>query len=175
VVTVSTATQVTPDDVRAVIDTVPDPEMPPVSIGDLGMVHDVRVRTPDDPPGRPGARVEVDLIPTFTGCPATSVIRAEVAAAVARLEGVAEVDVRFCFAETWTPERISEQGRRKLRDFAIAHPGGRLRRRGAPPEPAACPICGSEDTVTDSPFGPTPCRSTHYCNACRNPFEAIKP
>jgi ring-1,2-phenylacetyl-CoA epoxidase subunit PaaD len=178
VVTVPAATTVTPEQVRAVIDTVPDPEMPPVSVGDLGMVHDVRVHDGD-------ARVEVVLIPTFSGCPATQVIREEVVRAVAGLEGVTEVDVRFSFEETWTPERITERGRERLREFAIAPPedrpsgGGCLPRQ---PQPGVlqltdprCPVCGSADTVADSPFGPTPCRSTHFCNDCRNPFEAIKP
>lgn len=166
----------TPDAVRAVIGAVPDPEMPPVSVGDLGMVHDVRVD---------GGRVEVDLIPTFSGCPATQVIRADVEAAIAAMEGVDEAQVRFCFDETWTPERITERGRERLRALAIAppaagpRPGGCLPRRDGP-EPLAlaepaCPVCGSADTATDSPFGPTPCRSTHYCHSCRNPFEAIKP
>jgi ring-1,2-phenylacetyl-CoA epoxidase subunit PaaD len=164
------------DAVRAVIDAVPDPEMPAVSVGDLGMVHAVRVD---------GARVEVDLIPTFSGCPATQVIRDDVAAAVAGLAGLDHVRVRFCFDETWTPERITERGRERLRAYAIAPPQPHPAPRACPPRreapeplrltPPACPVCGSPDTVTDSPFGPTPCRSTHYCNACRNPFEAIKP
>lgn len=169
-----TETSISAADVRAVIDTVPDPEMPPVSVGDLGMVHDVRVS---------GGRVEVDLIPTFSGCPATAVIREDVAAAISELDGVTEVEVTFSFDETWTPARITERGRERLREFAIAppqrQPGGCLPRRDGP-EPLVlsdprCPVCGSDDTVADSPFGPTPCRSTHYCNACRNPFEAIKP
>jgi ring-1,2-phenylacetyl-CoA epoxidase subunit PaaD len=185
---VSVAPAVTPEQVRAVIDTVPDPEMPQVSVGDLGMVYAVRVLADDGaaagaPPsgraGPAGVRVEVELLPTFSGCPATGVIGADVARAVGELDGVAAVDVRFTFAEPWTPARITEQGRARLRTAAIAPPG---RAGGAPPgrellalRAPPCPICGGDDTVTDSPFGPTPCRSTHYCRACRNPFEAIKP
>lgn len=174
-----TAQSVTPEQVRAVVDTVPDPEMPPVTVGDLGMVRDVVVEA-----GADGARVVVELIPTYSGCPATQVIREDVAEAVGALAGVSAVEVRFSFAETWTPERISERGRERLRQFAIAPPERRQRPGGCLPAredapfalPAArCPICGSGDTTADSPFGPTPCRSSHYCRACRNPFEAMKP
>lgn len=162
-------THVGPDDVRAAIARVPDPEMPAVTVADLGMVTDVRVHAE---PG--GARVEVDLVPTFSGCPATHEIRADVAAAVAALDGVAGVEVRFVRHVTWTPERISAAGREKLRAFGIAPPGSGQGPALVTLGGLTCPLCGARDTVGDSPFGPTPCRSTHYCNACRNPFEAIK-
>jgi ring-1,2-phenylacetyl-CoA epoxidase subunit PaaD len=175
VVTGPAAPSVTVEQVRAALDTVPDPEMPQVSVGDLGMVHAVRVR-----PADAGARVEVELLPTFSGCPATRVIGEDVARAVGALAGVAAVDVRFTFDEPWTPERITERGRERLRAGTIAPPpppgAPALGRRGLAPLPTPpCPICGSADTVSDSPFGPTPCRSMHYCATCRNPFEAIKP
>ncbi|CAN5833616.1 MAG: phenylacetate-CoA oxygenase subunit PaaJ [Actinomycetota bacterium] len=172
----SAATGVTSDDVRAVLDTVPDPEMPPVSVAELGMVTDVRVH---------GDRVEVDLVPTYSGCPATAVIREETARAVQGMDGVGSVEVRFVNTVVWEPERITAPGRRKLAEFGIAPPGsgqallqiGRrpgLRNLGEA-QGVVCPLCGSRDTVADSPFGPTPCRSSSYCNACRNPFEVIKP
>lgn len=164
--TVRTAPSV--HEIRAVLDTVPDPEMPAISVGELGMVVDVRVETTA---GR--NRVEVDLVPTFSGCPATAVIQEDSRSAIAELDGVDEVDVRFVNHVVWEPERISAPGRRKLAEFGIAPPGsgqtllqiGRVR----------CPLCGSRDTVADSPFGPTPCRATNYCRQCRNPFEVIKP
>lgn len=156
--------------VREVLDRVPDPEMPPVSIGDLGMVVDVRVDR---------GSVTVDLVPTFSACPATAVIGEEVERAVAALEGVTEVEVRFVRDTVWDPERITPAGREKLRAFGIAPPGSGQNLlqigRGPSGEGVACPLCGSHDTVTDSPFGPTPCRSTNFCRACRNPFETIKP
>ena len=181
-----TAPAVTPEQVRAVIDTVPDPEMPPVTVGDLGMVHDVRVlpaRNASSGEPASGARVEVDLLPTFSGCPATQVIGDDVARAVGALHGVAEVAVCFSFDEPWTPERITDRGRQRLRRFGIAPPEAAQAPRGCLPggglalaqAGTRCPVCGSSDTVLDSPFGPTPCRSTHYCNDCRNPFEAVKP
>lgn len=163
----------TAEQIRAVLDRVPDPEMPPVSIADLGMVVDVRVDS-----GETGARVEVDLVATFSGCPATALIREQAARAVADVEGVDEVEVRFVRDVVWTPERISPKGRENLRTFAIAPPGsgqgttgGGLVQIGR----VRCPVCASRNTTVDSPFGPTPCRSTHYCNDCKNPFEAIKP
>jgi ring-1,2-phenylacetyl-CoA epoxidase subunit PaaD len=153
-----------PADVRAVLATVPDPEMPPVSVADLGMVVDVTVD---------GGRVDISLVPTFSGCPATAVIREDVCRAVAALAGVDEVEVRFVHHVVWEPARITAHGREQLRTFGIAPPGSgqTLLQIGG----VTCPMCGSRDTVTDSLFGPTPCRSTHWCRACRNPFEAVKP
>jgi ring-1,2-phenylacetyl-CoA epoxidase subunit PaaD len=158
--------------VRAAIGGVADPEMPAVSVADLGMVVDVRVL---EASGRDGARVEVDLVATFSGCPATAMIRSDVTAAVLGVEGVAEGDVRFVRHVVWTPARISERAHDKLRAFGIAPPGATaLPVVGVEVGVVTCPLCGSSDTVTDSPFGPTPCRSTHYCRDCQNPFEAIK-
>ena len=162
------ATTVSADGIRAVLDTVPDPEMPPISIGELGMV--VAVRTS-------GSHVDVDLVPTYSGCPATAVIREDVEAAVAAAPGVESVTVTFVSDVVWEPERISEAGRDKLKQFGIAPPGSgqTLLQIGRRADPVACPLCGSRNTVADSPFGPTPCRSSSYCNACRNPFEVLKP
>ena len=164
----TTATTITPDTIRAVLDTVPDPEMPPVSVAELGMVVDVRVD---------GADVQIDLVPTFSGCPALTIIRSDVEAAVRRLDGIGAVTVRFVNDVVWEPERISSAGRAKLKTFGIAPPGSgqTLLQIGSAPQRVACPWCGSRDTVADSQFGPTPCRSSSYCNACRNPFEVVKP
>ncbi len=160
----ATSTSVTPDDVRAVLDTVPDPEMPPVSVGELGMVVDVRVD---------GEHVHVDLVPTFSGCPAIAVIREEVEAALLAMDGVTSASVAFTNDVVWEPDRIAESGRAKLAEFGIAPPGSGQTLLGI--GGVTCPLCGSRDTVVDSPFGPTPCRASNYCNACRNPFEVIKP
>lgn len=159
------------DRVEEALAAVPDPELPPVSITELGMLADVRERD---------GRVEVDLIPTFSGCPATELIARDVTTAVRALPGVREVEVRFVAEPAWSPERISPKGREKLRAFGIAPPGEiaalvQLGNRASLGEVVACPLCGSVQTVMDSPFGPTPCRSTHFCSTCRNPFEAIKP
>jgi ring-1,2-phenylacetyl-CoA epoxidase subunit PaaD len=145
-----------------------DPEIPPLAITDLGIVE--RVAVTDDV-------VDVDLLPTFAGCPALDVIRADVEAAVRPTAEGRVVRVRFVHAPAWTSDRISAAGREALRAHGLTPPGGTgpvtiplgsIRR-------VACPFCGSEDTVQESAFGPTLCRSTHFCRACRNPFEAFKP
>ena len=164
----STVTELTPEQVRAVLDSVPDPEMPPVSIAELGMVVDVAVD---------GGDVHVDLVPTYSGCPALAIIREDVVAALLATDGVASATVDFVNTVVWEPERISDTGREKLKSFGIAPPGSGqvLVQLGSRPQTVICPLCGSTDTVADSPFGPTPCRSSSYCNTCRNPFEVIKP
>ena len=156
--------------VRAAVESVVDPELPAVTIGMLGMVHDVRVD---------GAVVEVDILPTFSGCPATEMIARDVRTAVTAAIGDVEVHVRFLYEPIWTPARIDATGRERLREFGITPPRAEhsrgpvlvsLSSRAA----STCPYCGSAETETDSPFGPTPCRSLHYCRACRQPFEAFK-
>ena len=152
--------------IRQAVEAVPDPELPPVTIGMLGMVADVR-----DEDGT----VVVELLPTFSGCPATQMIGEDVAAAVRRA-GAEDVDVRWLRRPVWTSDRITAEGREALTGFGIAPPGPRpLLPVVADAPPVACPMCGSTDTVADSPFGPTPCRAAHYCRACRQPFEAFKP
>jgi ring-1,2-phenylacetyl-CoA epoxidase subunit PaaD len=169
------------DDLTAVVwgalGDVRDPEIPPCAITDLGIVEAVRVR-PDV--------VEVDLLPTFAGCPALDVIREDVVAAVSAVAGDRDVQVRFVNAPAWTSDRISPAGREAMRTYGLTPPAagakgpvlvpiGTLGRGGEDPSPAACPFCGSRETVRESAFGPTLCRATHYCRACRNPFEAFKP
>ena len=149
---------------------VPDPEIPAVSVVEMGMVHEVRVE---------GASVHVTMLPTFTGCPAIDIIKRDVAAAVASVEGVAGADVDTTFEPPWTTDRITPEGRDKLRAFGLAPPGPSqgpvLIADIGLPKVAECPFCGSTDTVNDNAFGPTPCRALYYCRACRNPFEQFKP
>jgi ring-1,2-phenylacetyl-CoA epoxidase subunit PaaD len=151
-----------------------DPEIPPLSITDLGIVERVQV---DE------EAVLVELLPTFVGCPALDVIREDAERAVAAVAGGRRADVRFVYSPPWTSDRITPEGRESLRSYGLTPPpaaaAGRMflplaslhRTEGA----AACPFCGSEDTVVESAFGPTLCRSTHFCRSCRNPFEAFKP
>lgn len=141
--------------VRTALEDVADPEIPGVSIVDLGMVGTVEV-TAD------GIRVE--LLPTFVGCPALDLVRATV---VERLRAFDRpVDVQAGFATAWTSDRITAAGREQLRRSGFAPP--------AEPDDLRCPYCGSGRTVMDSAFGPTLCRSLHYCRDCRQPFEAFK-
>ncbi len=151
------ATDPTVARVRAILRTVHDPEIPTVSIVDLGLVHDVRVED--------AGRISVELLPTFVACPALDVIRATVANALAVLDG--PVEVSFTFAVPWTTERLTAAGRRGLAAAGIAPP--------ADPADVHCPFCASADVAMDSAFGPTLCRSLFYCRACRQPFEAFKP
>ena len=162
------------DDVWTALAGVHDPEIPPCSITDLGIVE--RVRVSDE-------AVEVDLLPTFAGCPALDVIRADAEAAASAAGGGREVRVRFVFAPPWTSDRITPEGRRALTAYGITPPGeggsrgpvvvplAALSRSGG----VACPFCGSGDTVLESAFGPTLCRTIQFCRACRNPFEGFKP
>jgi ring-1,2-phenylacetyl-CoA epoxidase subunit PaaD len=150
---------------------VPDPEIPVVSVVDLGLVHSVEL---DD------RRLRVELLPTFVGCPALEVIRQSVAERLAGMAPVVEVEMTF--AEPWTSDRITAEGRRKLRDsgFAPPHPGGRPAGDGPLFETittrprAACPYCGSADTTLQNAFGPTLCRAILWCRRCRQPFEQFK-
>lgn len=149
--------------------TVADPEIPAVSVVDMGMIRDVDVS---------GEAVRVVVLPTFTGCPAVPMIRRDVAAAVRAVEGVRTVDVETSFDPPWTDARITEQGRRKLKEFGLAPPTGEgpvLIAQIGLPAVARCPFCGSGNTRVENPFGPTPCRALYYCEACRNPFEQFKP
>ena len=143
--------------VGAILRTVHDPEIPTVSIVDLGLVHDVRVEG--------GGRIAVQLLPTFVACPALEVIRTTVTDALAVLGR--PVEVSFTFAVPWTTERLTPVGRRGLAAAGIAPPAG--------PADVQCPFCASPNVAMDSAFGPTLCRSLFYCRSCRQPFEAFKP
>lgn len=155
-----------------------DPEIPALSVVDLGMVH--RIELEPEAPG--GGRLRVELLPTFVGCPALELIRAAVAERLAGMAGV--VEVVMTFAEPWTSERITPAGRRKLRESGFAPPAPAAADRDRPGPTlistitvrptASCPYCGSRDTELENPFGPTLCRAIFWCNRCRQPFEQFK-
>jgi ring-1,2-phenylacetyl-CoA epoxidase subunit PaaD len=117
--------------------------------------------------------VTVDVLPTFVGCPALDIMRNAIAEKIGSAAGVREVRVNFVFEPAWSSDRISDEGREKLRQFGIAPPP-RGYRLGDPWE-IACPYCNSPYTQLDNLFGPTACRSILYCKQCKNPFEALKP
>ena len=149
---------------------VPDPEIPVVSVVDLGLVHRVTLD---------GERLRVELLPTFVGCPALELIRESVAARLAGMAPVVEVEMTF--AEPWTSDRITAEGTRKLRESGFAPPGPAREDGGRPlfatiavRPSAACPWCGSADTTLENLFGPTLCRTLFWCNRCRQPFEQFK-
>jgi ring-1,2-phenylacetyl-CoA epoxidase subunit PaaD len=149
---------------------VPDPEIPVVSVVDLGLVHRVELD---------GERLRVELLPTFVGCPALELIRESVAARLAGMAPVVEIEMTF--AVPWTSDRITAEGRRKLRESGFAPPAPAATDRGRPlfatiglRPTAACPYCGSDDTRLENLFGPTLCRTLYWCNRCRQPFEQFK-
>jgi ring-1,2-phenylacetyl-CoA epoxidase subunit PaaD len=158
---------VTADRVWEALAEIPDPEIPVVSLVDLGVVRDVVVE---------GGRVRVDFTPTFLGCPALEVMRDAMAGRIAELG--AEPDVRVVTDDSWSTDRITPAGREKLREAGFAPPAPR---EAAPPTLVQlqssvfrCPYCGSTDTRLENLFGPTPCRSLRYCANCRQPFEQFK-
>lgn len=142
---------------RAIAAAVPDPEIPDVTIADLGMLRDVTVHD---------GTIVVQITPSYSGCVATLPIVHDVAAALAR-HGFPDARVRTVLAPAWSSDWITDEGRRKLREAGIAPPTRNIAR-------PACPRCGSAQTEQISEFGATPCKALHRCLACREPFEAFK-
>ena len=155
----------------AVLDAVPDPEVPAVSVRDLGIVRDVIADV------RGG--LEIVLTPTYSGCPATEAIADDVRAAIAAA-GLGEARVTLRRAPAWTTDWITNAGRRKLAACGIAPPGpaaqaGEAPLRFAAPLVVPCPRCASRRTERLSAFGSTACKALHRCLACGEPFEYFKP
>lgn len=154
--------------VWSVLHGVPDPEIPVLSVVDLGIVRHARVAA--------DGVIQVGLSPTYSGCPATEVIKASVITAL-REAGFAPVEVSEVLAPAWTSDWISVEGRRKLREYGIAPPAEAVsspRRiwRAAPV--VACPRCGSRETSRISEFGSTPCKALYRCVKCLEPFDYFK-
>jgi ring-1,2-phenylacetyl-CoA epoxidase subunit PaaD len=169
VVTADTAVSVDP---RSVAETVTDPELPALTLADLGVLRDVRVHE---------GTVVVDITPTYSGCPAMGVMRADLLHAL-HAAGFDDVEVRTVLSPAWSTDWISEEGRRKLAVAGIAPPGKAPVRTagpvplqlGPPRRTAACPLCGSPDTEELSEFGATACKALRRCRSCREPFEHVK-
>lgn len=147
---------------------VEDPEIPAVSVVELGLIRFVRLA--------PNGNLEVGLSPTYVGCPATEVIRRTVQDALQEA-GVGGFDVINVLAPAWTSDWISAEGRRKLHAYGIVPPErsvSNMRDMLRADRPIACPRCQSVDTETVSEFGSTPCKALHRCRACLEPFEYFK-
>ncbi|HVV58273.1 MAG TPA: 1,2-phenylacetyl-CoA epoxidase subunit PaaD [Gaiellaceae bacterium] len=162
-----TATALTTGAVWAALEEIPDPEIPVISLVDLGVVRDVTVD---------GARVHVAFTPTFLGCPALDAMRSAIEAKLRELG--AEPEVEVLNDDSWSTDRISLAGREKLREAGFAPPVPRA--AGTPQliqlqsKAFRCPYCGSLETRLENIFGPTPCRSIRWCEDCRQPFEQFK-
>ena len=154
------------DHIWRTLNTITDPEIPVVTLVELGVVREVKVD---------GARVTVTITPTFAGCPAMHMMREEIGEKL-RAIGFEQIEVRTSLNPPWTSEWLSDEVRLKLKQFGLAPPP---RHAGdielALQEVVACPHCGSKDTMLDNAFGPTLCQSLHYCHACRQSFQRFKP
>ena len=170
------AMRVTPQEQRVVrawevLQTVLDPEVPALSVCDLGIVRDVRPQA---------TGLEIVLTPTYSGCPATEVIEQSVLDAVNEA-GLGPARVTLQRAPAWTTDWITDDGRRKLREYGIAPPSGNAGVSTARPirmiprQRIECPHCGSANTERLSAFGSTACKALYRCIACREPFEHFKP
>jgi ring-1,2-phenylacetyl-CoA epoxidase subunit PaaD len=159
-------------DARAVAATVTDPELPMLTLADLGVLRDVQ---------ETDGRVVVSITPTYTGCPAMDTMRDDLAHALLAA-GYQDVEIRTVLHPAWSSDWISERGRRALADAGIAPPGPAPTRApgpvpltiGSSRRRVACPLCGSTDTEETSRFGATSCRALWRCRACAEPFEYVK-
>lgn len=153
------------DEIRRVAGELPDPELPALTINDLGILRDVRVDA--------AGAVVIDITPTYSGCPALEVIRADVERSV-RAQGCTDVTVRVVLAPAWTTDWMTDEGRRKLHDYGIAPP----RARGADLQmlqlAIPCPTCGSPHTSEIAHFGSTQCQAVRTCAACSETFPHFK-
>lgn len=156
------------DELFAILETVMDPEVPVLSVVDLGIVRDVESTE---------AGVVVTITPTYSGCPAMREIEQNIRAALEE-QGIGPVEVRTTYSPAWTTDWISASGREKLEAYGIAPPGRveqdvlvSLHRRS---DLLRCPYCKSQHTVEKSHFGTTACKSIWFCNSCRQPFEHFK-
>jgi ring-1,2-phenylacetyl-CoA epoxidase subunit PaaD len=161
--------------VWSALDEVADPEIPAISVVELGVIGGFSFAPRPDG----GERLRVELLPTFVGCPAIDVMQQQIGERLRALELVDEVEVAVSFTEPWTSDRITPEGREKLRGSGFAPPvlvgptftGVELQMMLPVAE---CPYCGSRNTTLENPFGPTLCRAIYHCADCRQPFEQFK-
>ena len=155
------------DKIWELLDEVKDPEIPVVSLVEMGIVRDVKVSG--------DGLVTISITPTFSACPALQVMKGDI---VRRLRevGIQDVQVKVVYSPPWTTDWISSEGRKKMRIFGLApapQHGGSFEVTLL--DEMICPYCGSRNTSIRNSFGSTPCRMIYYCNACQQPFEQMKP
>ena len=148
---------------RRALAAIPDPEIPVLTIEDLGILRDVRAV---------GQRVEVGVTPTYSGCPALDVIRGDIERCI-RDHGF-DPDVRTVLSPPWTTDWLSVDARRRLQEHGVAPPRRRDATGGLLELPVACPVCGDQHTTEVTHFASTPCQALRRCDACSEPFQHLK-
>ena len=160
-------TSITEAQIKEWLDEVKDPEIPVLSLNDLGVITGISIKE--------NGHVRVDMTPTFTGCPAMDVMKSDVEQVLEK-QGIADYEVILSFETQWNSNMISEKGRKASKDFGLAPPPKHdLIVDIELIERATCPQCGSDNTEMKTPFGPALCRSIHYCHNCHQAFEQFKP
>lgn len=158
---------ITEDQIRLWLDEVKDPEIPVLSLNDLGVITDINIAQ--------SGKVTVNITPTFSGCPAMDVMQQDVVDVLAK-NGIEDREVIVSFEKQWNSNMISDKGRKALADFGLAPPPKHNMVVDIEIiERVDCPQCGSDNTEMKTPFGPTLCRSIHRCNNCGESFEQFKP
>ena len=153
-------------DIYTWLEEVKDPEIPVLSLVDLGVITDVQLND--------GA-VVIEMTPTFVGCPALDMMKSEIRQVLTK-RGITDITINVSFREPWTSDRISEKGKVALKKFGLAPPPSReVFTELEVLEHAICPRCDGTDTEMKNAFGSTLCRSIHYCNFCKEAFEQFKP
>ena len=155
--------------IRELVGGVLDPEVPALTISDLGILREVRESE---------TGIEIVITPTFSGCPAMKAIEEEICQ-VLEDASITGFSIKTVYAPAWTTDWITEEGKRKLREYGIAPPSLSTEQHlksilTGKREPVVCPFCNAADTRLTSPFGSTACKALHYCNNCHQPFEEFK-
>jgi ring-1,2-phenylacetyl-CoA epoxidase subunit PaaD len=159
--------EITRDDIFTLLAQVKDPEIPVLSLIDLGVIRAVALIDDD--------RVNIVMTPTFVGCPALDMMKSEIREVLLK-NGIKQVDIEITYKEPWTSDMISAKGRAALKQFGLAPPPSRQILEDLEVlEHAVCPRCGHSNTDLKNVFGATLCRSLHYCNDCKEAFEQFKP
>jgi ring-1,2-phenylacetyl-CoA epoxidase subunit PaaD len=157
---------ITEDQVYTWLEEVKDPEIPVLSLVDLGVITGIQLA---------GSDVKIEMTPTFVGCPALDMMKSEIRE-VLKKRGFKNISIDVTFRKQWTSDLISEKGKQALKKFGLAPPPSReIFTELEVLEHAICPRCEGSDTELKNAFGPTLCRSIHYCNACNEAFEQFKP
>jgi ring-1,2-phenylacetyl-CoA epoxidase subunit PaaD len=158
---------VTTNDIYQWLEEVKDPEIPVLSLVDLGVITNVSID---------GSNVSIEMTPTFVGCPAIDMMKSDIEE-VLKKNGITKVGIEISYRKPWTSDSISEKGKAALKKFGLAPPPSskNLFTDIDILEHVPCPRCSGTDTELKNPFGPTLCRSIHYCNTCKEAFEQFKP